>query len=127
MPDAHDPLVVVILAVPESTASTLYGMYEILESAGRDWGLVTSGTPGPQRIRPIIASADGKGFRTPNGLRVEPGCTLADCPPPHVVAIPDLMIMPGDNLAGRYTAESHWLRDRYAAGATLATACTGAL
>jgi transcriptional regulator GlxA family with amidase domain len=127
MPDSHDPLVVVILAVPESTASTLYGMYEILESTGRDWGLVTSGTPGRQCIRPIIASADGKGFRTPNGLSVEPGCTLADCPAPHVVAIPDLMIMPGDNLAGRFAVESQWLRDRYTAGATLATACTGAL
>ena len=34
MPDAHDHLIFVILAVPESTASTLYGMYEILESTG---------------------------------------------------------------------------------------------
>ena len=33
-------LVVAVLAVPDSTASTLYGMVEILESAGRDWGVV---------------------------------------------------------------------------------------
>ena len=127
MPDAPEPLVVVILAVPESTASTLYGMYEMLESTGRDWGLVTTGTPGQPIIRPIIASVEGGGFRTPNGLQVEPGCALGDCPTPHVVAIPDLMIAPNENLAGRYAVESKWLRDRYAAGATLATACTGAM
>ena len=48
MPDADDPLVFAILAVPESTASTLYGMHEMLESTARDWGMVTRGTPGRQ-------------------------------------------------------------------------------
>ena len=37
------------------------------------------------------------------------------------------MIMPGDNLAGRYAVESQWLRDRYSSGVTIATACTGAM
>ncbi len=126
MPDSPQPLVVAILAVPESTASTLYGMYEILESPGRDWSLLTTGTPGEPRIRPVIASAREGPFRARNGLWIEPGCTLDECPAPDVVAIPDLMILPDEDLSGRYSTESQWLRDQYASGCTLATACTGA-
>ena len=31
---------VAILAFPEVTASVLYGLYDILLSAGRDWGMI---------------------------------------------------------------------------------------
>ncbi len=127
MPDSSGKLIVAILAVPESTASTLYGMYDVLQSAGRDWEVLVKGTPGESRIRPLIVSADGKRFRAPNDLWVEPHCALAECPAPDVVAIPDLMVAPNEDLAGRYPTEVSWLRERYAAGATLATACTGAL
>jgi transcriptional regulator GlxA family with amidase domain len=126
MPDANGRLVVALLAVPESTASTLYGMYEILESPGRDWILLTTGSPGASKIRPVIVSVSGQPFRATNGLLVEPGCALADCPPPDVVAIPDLTVTPDEDLAGRHGVESRWLAERYAAGATLAAACTGA-
>jgi transcriptional regulator GlxA family with amidase domain len=126
MPDSSGRLVVALLAVPESTASTLYGMYEILESAGRDWSMLTAGTPGQSIIHPIITSADGQPFRAPNGLRIEPSCALAVCLAPDVVATPDLLVGPAEDLAGRYEVESRWLRNRYAAGATFAAACTGA-
>ena len=35
--------------------------------------------------------------------------------------------MPHEDLSGRYPAELPWLKERYVAGTTLATACTGAL
>ncbi len=127
MPDTHSGPLVAILAVPESTASPLYGMYEVLESAGRDWNVLIEGREGTSLIHPLIVSADGHRFRTPNGLSVTPHCALADCPAVEVVAIPDLMVTPEENLSGRYPVELRWLEERYAAGATLATACTGAL
>ena len=52
---------------------------------------------------------------------------FAACPPPDVVAIPDLMVPPHEDIAGRYAAEVEWLKREYARGATLAAACTGAL
>lgn len=119
--------VVALLAVPDSTASTLYGMYDVLESAGRDWSLLTTGVPGEPSIAPIIVSRDGRRFCAPNGLAIEPGGRLSACPVPDVVAIPDLMVAPGEDIAGRYEAEVRWLETQYAAGATVATACTGAL
>ncbi len=127
MPDPEGKLVVAVLAVPESTASTLYGMYDILESAGRDWQLVAEGLPGEPALAPRIVSADGAGFRAPNGLAIEPHAALGDPPAPDVIVIPDLMVPPEEDLTGRHAAERDWLAASYAAGATLATACTGAL
>ena len=43
---------VAILAFPEVTASVVYGMYDILLSAGRDWGVIVDGRPGPSPIQP---------------------------------------------------------------------------
>jgi transcriptional regulator GlxA family with amidase domain len=120
-------LVVALLAVPESTASTLYGMYEILESAGRDWALLAKGSPGESLIEPHIVSADGRPFRALNGLRVEPTCALVDCPRPDVIAIPDLLVAPDDDISGCYGVEIRWLHELYEDGAVLAAACTGAL
>jgi transcriptional regulator GlxA family with amidase domain len=127
MPGADGKLIVAVLAVPESTASTLYGMFEVLESAGRDWSYLVEGRPGESKIRPLIVSADGRPFRTANGLFVAPTCSFEQCPAPDVVAIPDLLVMPEESLEGRYTAEVSWLQQQDAAEATFATACTGAL
>lgn len=127
MLDSGNRPIVALLAVPESTASPLYGMYDLLQSAGRDWNLLIDGRPGESLIHPVIVSVDGNRFVTPNGLSVTPERTLVECPAPDVVAIPDLMVMPDEDLSGRYSAELRWLKERYAAGATLATACTGAL
>src|SRR5690606_27057865 len=119
-------LVVAVLAVPESTAGTLYGMYEVLESAGRDWSAVTQGVLGESRIRPMNVSADGRPFRASNGLVIEPTCTLEQCAAPDVVAIPDLSITPAETITGRHPEELAWLERLDARGVTFATACTGA-
>jgi transcriptional regulator GlxA family with amidase domain len=126
MPDHAAKLVVAVLAVPESTASTLYGMAEVLESAGRDWGMITDGSPGESLIRPVIVSATGQGFRSANGLWIEPAATLAECPRPDVIAIPDLQVAPDEDIAGRHPREIEWLREHAAAGVIFAAACTGA-
>lgn len=122
-----DKLSVALLGVPESTASTLYGMYDVLESAGRDWSALVEGCGSEPVLKTLIVSATGERFRAPNGLAIEPSCALADCPRPDVIAIPDLMVLPDESIAGRYGAEIDWIRAAYARGAVLATACTGAL
>lgn len=121
------PLPVAVLAVPESTASTVYGMHEILASAGRDWDILTRGTPGKSLIRPVIVAATNAPLRVPSGLPIEPELALADCPAPAVVVIPDLMVAPDEDITGRFPREADWLRACHANGAILATACTGAL
>ncbi len=127
MKDTGPVLEVAILAMPESTASTLYGMCDLLASAGRDWPALVEGRAGESRIRPWVVSVDGRRMALPNGLSVEPAYAIADAPRPDVIAIPDLAVMPDEDLAGRYLAEREWIRAMYADGVTLATACTGGL
>lgn len=125
-PQAARPLVA-LLAVPEATASTVYGMYDLFASAGRDWEWVMHGRPGRPLLEPRIVAASPGGFRAGNGAWIEPDCTLTDCPRPAVLIVPEVMLAPGSALAGRYPAEIAWLQRGYAGGALLAAACTGAL
>lgn len=127
MPSARSRLQVALLAVPESTASTLYGMYDVLESAGRDWSALFEGKAGEPAICVRIVSRTGRRYHTPNGLCIEPNGNLDDFPRPDLIAIPDLSVLPEDDLRGRYDAEIGWIRRAYAQGTALATACTGAL
>ena len=127
MPNPQGKQVVALLALPESTASTLYGMFDVLASAGRDWNLLVDGAAGEPALATVIVSADGRERRIGNGLWMQPHGSLEDFPEPDVVAIPDLMVLPDEPVAGRYVAEVEWLKRQHARGATLATACTGAL
>ncbi|SFH27909.1 GlxA family transcriptional regulator [Modicisalibacter xianhensis] len=119
--------VVALLAPPEATASTLYGLFDLFSSAGRDWNAVMHGRPGESRLAPVIVSRDGRGFRAGNGAWIEPDAALSECPRPQAVCIPDLMVAPDEPLSGRYLTELAWLRHCHSQGALLAAACTGAL
>lgn len=127
MSNAKEKLTVALLAVSDSTASTLYGMYDLLASVGHDWELLIHGVPGEARIRPLIVAADQQRFQTPSGLWIEPEFTLTACPKPDVIAIPDLLISPDEDFGDRYQREMEWIQRHYTEGATLASACSGAL
>jgi len=127
MSDAHRPATVAILAFPETTASVVFGMYDLFMSAGRDWGIILDGQPGPGLMRPLVVSAEPGAFLAANGVRIEPQATIEECSSPEFVCVPELTIPPGEPLEGRFIEEIAWLEHCYAAGATLATACSGAM
>lgn len=127
MPASDSPLQIAILAVPESTASTVYGMYDLFAATGTDWDLMVNGAPGQPRIEPCIVTHDGAPVRVGNGLHIQPHAALADCPAPRVVVIPDLMVPPQESIHGHYPDETAWLRHCHAQGATLGSSCSGGL
>ena len=121
------PVEVAIVAFPETTASVTYGMYDLLMSAGRDWGLMVTGQPGPNLMRPRVVSARSGTFSAANDVPITPQATLEDCADPRVICIPEVAVAPRDPLTGRFTEEIDWLKRCYAKGATIATACSGAV
>jgi transcriptional regulator GlxA family with amidase domain len=121
------PVSVAILALPEATASVIYGMYDLFHSAGRDWGLITEGQPGPALLAPTVVAMRAAPFNAANGVLIHPQATLDQHEAPDIVCVPELLVPPGDPLDGRFTEEIAWLQRCHAAGATLATACSGAL
>ena len=121
------PLNVAILAVPEVTATALFGMFDLFSSPGRDFKFITQGTAGEQRMRPYIVAQNGDGFNAANGIWVRPDFNLANCPQPDIVCIPDFFVNPAGSVAGLYDGEAQWLRRAHDNGAMLASACSGAV
>lgn len=119
------PLPVAILALPEATASVVYGMFDLFMSAGRDWGMIVDGRPGPQLIAPRVVSAAAGPFTAANGIQIVPHGPLDASA--TVICVPELMISPTESLDGRFAAEVAWVRERYERGAIIATACSGAV
>jgi transcriptional regulator GlxA family with amidase domain len=127
MTDTPRPATVAILAFPETTASLVYGMYDLFMSAGRDWEIIVDGKPGPALLRPVIVATRDEPFEAANGVRIAPQAAITEFPTPHIVCVPELTIPPGEPLEGRFPQEIDWLQHCHATGATLATACSGAM
>lgn len=122
-----EPIRIAILAMAETTASTVYGMFDLFMSAGRDWPLVTTGCAGAPLFAPAVVSRDGRPIRAANGVRIAPDLAFADCAVPALVCVPELAVVPGESIVGRFSAELAWLRACHAGGSLLATACSGAV
>ncbi|MHB9835272.1 GlxA family transcriptional regulator [Paraburkholderia terrae] len=118
---------IAILAMPETSASVVYGMYDMFMSAGRDWGLIVEGAPGVAPFAPQVVSRHGASLVAANHVRITPDATLDACTHADVVCVPELMVAPGEALEGRFAEEIDCLRRCYADGKILATACSGAI
>lgn len=127
MQSPERPASVVVLAFPDTSASVVYGMYDLFHSAGRDWGLIVHGAPGAQVVHARVAAAGGRPLVAANGVRIVPQAAIEDLPAPDIVCVPEITIPPGEPPGHRFDAEIAFLRRCYAAGSTLATACSGAL
>lgn len=121
------PLSVGLLALPDTTASTLFGLFDLLQGTCRDWQMLINQAEVVSPFRPLILSRDGLPLRAANEVLIQPHAGLADAPPVDVVIVSDLAVSPWQPLGERYDIEVQWLRERHAAGATLASACSGAL
>ncbi len=121
------PKTVALLAYPECSASVVYGMYDLFMSAGRDWDAYAGNPPGPQALQPRIVAAEAREVTAINGVRIAPEGGLSGSPAPDIVCVPDLAIMPGESLEGRFEIEIAWLKACYEQGSVIGTACSGAL
>jgi len=124
---ASQPVTVALLVFPETTASVIYGMYDLLVSVGRDWGAIMEGQPGQPRMRVAIVAAQAGEVEVGNGVKVRATASLADCPPVEIICVPEVNLAPEAELSERFGKEITWLKERYAQGAILASACSGAM
>jgi transcriptional regulator GlxA family with amidase domain len=128
MTAANAPLTVALLAVPgASSASMLYGFYDALAATRRDWQLLHGGAQTASPFQPLVVSRDGRPLMGGNGIPITPDAGFDGCPRPDIVCITDVMVAPDESLDGRFDAEVEWLRAAHSRGATLASACSGAL
>jgi transcriptional regulator GlxA family with amidase domain len=122
-----DPVEIGILVYPETTGAVVYGMYDLFRSVGKDWGVITQGRPGPERIRPWFIARDTQPMALCNEVPLRPHYRLDHCPSLPFLCVPEVNLPPGTPLAERYAPEIAWLRRRHAEGAVLAAGCSGAM
>jgi len=101
-------------------------MYDLFKSAGRDWGLIETGRPGPPLIDPQIVGRHGGAVTAANDVSVTVHRTIGECDP-DIVCIGDLNVPPNEFDGANYRDEVEWLRRCYERGAVLATACSGTM
>ncbi len=123
---------VAILTFPETSASTVFGMYDLFMSAGRDWGYIVGGEPGPSLMHAILVGREAGPVVVTNGVPVTLHASIAEFGPggralPSIICVPDLNVPFDADLALLFGREIAWLALCYKEGATLAASCSGAL
>lgn len=124
---ANRPIETLIVAVPETAGSALYGMVDVLAAAGSVWQtLARAGAP-TRRFNVRIASPGARSFRCGHGIPVAPDVAIRDDPRAEIIVVPELWLGPDEHLEGRYPSLIAWLRARSRSGAYIYSACSGAL
>lgn len=118
---------VLIVAVPETAGSALYGMVDVLKAAGSVWETLTRQGEGQSLFNVRIVAPRRKAFVCGNGIPVRPDCVLADEPKAQIVILPELWLGPDEDMRDRYPTLMDWLRRAYKQGAFLYSACSGAV
>ncbi len=121
------PVRVLIMALPETTPTALYGMYEVFSSVGVIWPALTGDGEIRPRLDVAIVSEDGKPFTGALGIPITPACSFANSGTADVVLVTDLEFTSEFDPRGRWPAATQWLVEQHDGGATVCSVCTGAI
>lgn len=122
-----EPVSVCLVAVPETTPATLYGLYEVLQSVGVVWADLIGETSDAPRFDVRIVSPDGRPFVSAFGAPVSPHAAMADVARCDIAIVTDVAVMPGSDPHGRWPESAAWIRRQYETGATVCSICTGTI
>ena len=118
---------IALLAAPETSASVLYGLYDLLLSAGAVYPDMVNGAPGDEMLDVRIVSADGKPFHCIGNIPVEPHKAIGEIEQPDAIVVCDMYTSIYDVPKGRYPREIGWLKRMHEAGTLLTSVCSGSL
>ncbi|MFT6301250.1 MAG: transcriptional regulator GlxA family with amidase domain [Granulosicoccus sp.] len=120
------PLITLLVA-PESSASVLYGLYDVLFSVGAVYPDMVAGSPGQELLDVHIVSADGRPFRCLGNIPVEPHKAIDELDKPDAVIVCDMYTSIYDVPKKRYPREATWLKKMHDNGALITSVCSGSL
>lgn len=125
--DRSAPLDALLVGLPETAGSALYGMVDVLAATGTLWNELVGAEPGHAMIRPRIVSVQRRPFRCGNGIPIQPELSIERDPGADIVILPELWLAPDDDLHGRYSSLCSWIRRRFQAGSSIYSACSGSV
>ncbi|NML18810.1 GlxA family transcriptional regulator [Azohydromonas caseinilytica] len=111
-----------LVALPEAAASTLFGLYDVLNAFAL-MGLAAPGTPAPFQAE-IVGEAAGA-LTLASGVPVQVQRGIEDIAATDIVIVPSVVLPPQGWPAGRHPGLVAWARAMHARGALLCSACSG--
>lgn len=121
------PTRVSLLALPESSGSVLYGLYDVLGSAGHVWSQITGEPECSPGFAVEIVSPTTAPFRCAGGVPVAPQASLAERLESDLVVVCDFAIPIDFDPAGQWPEAVAWVQGQYAAGAMIVAVCSGSV
>lgn len=118
---------VCILAFPQTSVSTVFGMHDVFCSVGTDWQLLQGQTPDPAPFRCQVVGLEAGPIQALNGGLIQPHATIAQISHADVVCIPEFVLPLEASPHGLHGELVDWLRRMHETGAILASVCSGAL
>lgn len=125
---ADNTLRIGLLALPDVTGTGLFAMYDLFGNVSMPPPLAGREPAARRNVEQTIVAPRKDMLRSASGLAVAPHATLADAPEFDIVCVPNLRLQ-AEGPFERYFSPDvvEWLRARHAAGATLASACSGSM
>jgi len=122
------PLLTAVIATPETGSAGAFTIMDILASVGWFWDTLHGDKPQQGGVfHPRLLSVDGGPFRDYHGIEIKPHGSIADCPNPDIIIIPELAVAPWMPLSGPVSEIIEWVRTAYANGAIVASLCSGSV
>lgn len=121
------PIDVIIIAVPETAGSALYGMVDVLLAAGNIWQTLVRANHVDNLFRVRILSETDEPFVCGNGIPVTPELSVDQNPQAQIVILPELWLGPDEHLKGRFPELMDWIRRQHNTGASIYSACSGSV
>jgi transcriptional regulator GlxA family with amidase domain len=125
--DSEKRIDVLIVAVPETAGSSLYGMLDVLNAAGNLWEILLRTEAEQKLFRVRIISSTAEPFKCGNRVPVFPDYGVADNPSADIVILSELWLEPDEHLHGRHAPLVEWIKQQHERGATLYSACSGSI
>lgn len=119
------PLKVGLLAVPQTTPTTLYAFLEVFAAVGGAWERITGRVARARRMEARIVARSTRPFPSALGPPIAPQATLDPFDPLDVVIVTDLALEDGLPPARAWAEERAWLRREHETGAMICSVCTG--
>lgn len=116
-----------LLATKEVSASSLFGLYDTLSSAGKAWEVFVTGESPKPLFDVKIISSDNLPFRCASGTQILPDAGLSDIPDLDLIVVPGMNVSAIEPLGTTENADRKWVFEQHAAGTRVVAACTGAV
>lgn len=121
-----DKPLICLLASPDTSASLLYGLYDVLGNVGADYEEMLGGIATDSMLEVKIVARTTEPFICLSGIPVQPQASLDDIERADAVVVCDMYTPVDQSPLGKYIPEVQWLKRMHGRDALLCSVCSGA-